>query len=67
MGKNSNIPLNGVNNKSATSMHSKGDRLGWLPLSEEKTQPLRSIVGNGERVIKERYATTGTNAKLLVP
>ena len=46
---------------------SKGERLGWSSISEQKKRPLREIVGKGEKVNPREYSIVDTSIKLLIP
>lgn len=63
-------------NKSNTNLHtnsfrrivrSKGERLGWASIFEQKKRPLKEIVGEGEKVNPSEYSLEDTSIKLLMP
>lgn len=43
-----------ISRKEKSRIRSKGDRLGWKSLCEEKRTPLIELVGQGEIVKEER-------------
>lgn len=51
--------------KENSRLRSKGQRLGWKSLHEEKRVPLREIVGKGE-IVKEESITYARVAKLVL-
>lgn len=63
-------------NKTSTGLHtklsqralrSKGERLGWASISEQKKRALREIVGEGEKVSLHEYSFVDSSVKLLMP
>lgn len=62
-----------LNNKKESSSYrksrsakSKGERLGWKNLDEEKSTPLKDILGRGEIVEDSSCFTSTTYKKILV-
>lgn len=53
--------------KTANVSRSKGERLGWASVSEQKKRSLREVVGNGEEVDRKNYSNPTAPIKLLVP
>lgn len=57
-------------NKDSRTVHtkrSKGERLGWGNLYEQKQRPLREIAGDGEKVNPRNYCFCSHKTKLLIP
>lgn len=49
------------------TVRSKGERLGWKSMSEEKQRSLKEIVGEGEKVNRHNYCFFTHTTKLLIP
>lgn len=52
---------------SAQAVRSKGDRLGWKTVSEQKQRPLSEIVGKGEKVNRSNYCFFSHSTRVLIP
>lgn len=46
---------------------SKGERLGWKTLAEQKKRSLRDIVGEGEKVEPSKYSFIDSSIKQMIP
>lgn len=63
-----NKTSNGLHTKlSQRTLKSKGERLGWASISEQKKRTLREIVGEGEKVSQHEYSFVDSSVKLLIP
>ena len=66
MGSVKNIDVS-RNTRPIHTVRSKGERLGWKSMSEEKRRSLKEIVGEGEKVNRHNYCLFTYTTKLLIP
>lgn len=61
-----NVDVN-RNIRPTNAIRSKGERLGWKSMSEEKRRSLKEIIGEGEKVNRSNYCFFTHTTKLLIP
>lgn len=66
MGSVKNIDIS-RNIRPIHTVRSKGERLGWKNMSEERKRSLKEIVGEGEKVNRRNYCFFTHTTKLLIP